>query len=207
LLLPLPQEARDAARREAVGQLLHPLRVVAGEDAVGQFFVADAFLGQLPLEVFVAVETEFGTVREVGTVLEKERPEVVIEAVEVVLIDQGRGLDDPGISFAAVVASPFGAEGAGFLLSLANEKNAFLAVRLLEVLGGEFFFSLASLEGDQGDVVLLGIVGDVFQKAFGDGLHVPRRDGAFAVKLPQEPEDGLGRLQLGLIDVEVQAIQ
>ena len=67
----------------------------------------DAFLGQLPLDVFMAVDAQLGVVREVGAELEKERTEVFIDAVEVELVDRRRTLDDPGILLALVASVRF----------------------------------------------------------------------------------------------------
>ena len=67
--LPLPEEFVDSLRSQAVGQLLHPSWVIALQDPVGQFLVANAFLGELSFEVFMAVEAQLGAVREVGAVL------------------------------------------------------------------------------------------------------------------------------------------
>ena len=50
------------------------------------------FLGQLPLDVLVAVDAQLGVVGEVGAELEEERAEVLVEAVEVELVDHRRRL-------------------------------------------------------------------------------------------------------------------
>jgi hypothetical protein len=51
--------------------------------------VGDPFLGQLALDILVAVDTELGVVREVRGELEGERAEVLIKAVEVEVVDHG----------------------------------------------------------------------------------------------------------------------
>jgi hypothetical protein len=59
------------------------LRVGAREDAVIQSFEGDAFLDELPLDVFVTVDAKLGVVREIRAELQKERAEVVVDAVEI----------------------------------------------------------------------------------------------------------------------------
>src|SRR2546427_1938602 len=53
---PLVQEGLDVLGTQLLGQSLKPLRVVATQKAIIQVLEADALLGQLPLEPFVAVE-------------------------------------------------------------------------------------------------------------------------------------------------------
>jgi hypothetical protein len=49
--------------------------------------ISDAFLLQLLFCILVAVQTELGVVRELGTEFQKEGTEVAVQAVEVVVID------------------------------------------------------------------------------------------------------------------------
>ena len=76
---PLAQQRIDLGRRQAVAKLLQALGVGAGKDAVVQGLEGDAFLGQLPLDVFVAVDAQLGVVREVGAELQEERAEVFVD--------------------------------------------------------------------------------------------------------------------------------
>src|SRR5262245_49209763 len=73
-VLPLAQESLDAMGRQSVGQGLHPPRVVAAQDPVGQFLIADTLLGELPFKILMAVEAKLGTVGKVRTGLEEKRP-------------------------------------------------------------------------------------------------------------------------------------
>jgi hypothetical protein len=45
----------------------------------------------------MSVEAKLGIVGEVGAELEKERAEVLVDAIEVKLIDHGRRADEPGV--------------------------------------------------------------------------------------------------------------
>jgi hypothetical protein len=50
--------------------LLQPPRVGTGENAVVQGLEGNAFLGQLPLDVFVTIDAQLGIVGEVAAELE-----------------------------------------------------------------------------------------------------------------------------------------
>jgi hypothetical protein len=53
---PLPQQCVDPFRRQVVADLLQSLRIFAGGDAVVERLEGNPFLGQLPFDVFVAVD-------------------------------------------------------------------------------------------------------------------------------------------------------
>ena len=57
-VLPLAQESLDASGCQTISQALHPPRVVAAQDTVGQFLIADALFGELPFEILMAVEAQ-----------------------------------------------------------------------------------------------------------------------------------------------------
>jgi hypothetical protein len=65
---------RSFACRKFVAHPLHKLAVGTGLDAVVQRLERHATLGQLPLEILVAVDAELGIVRKVGAELQEERP-------------------------------------------------------------------------------------------------------------------------------------
>ena len=62
---------------------MRELRVGAGLDAVVERLERHPALGQLALEVLVAVDAELGVVGKIGAELQEERPEVLIDAVEI----------------------------------------------------------------------------------------------------------------------------
>ena len=54
------------------------------QNAIVQGLEGYPFLGQLSLDVLMAVDAQLGVVGEVGAELEKERAEVLVDAIEVV---------------------------------------------------------------------------------------------------------------------------
>jgi hypothetical protein len=87
-------------------------------------------LRQSPLQIFVPVEAPFGVVREVRADLEKERPEVVVGAVEIKMVDQRRGLHDPGIDRAGFGIAPLlGAKHGRLLLRLTDHQHPLAPLR------------------------------------------------------------------------------
>ena len=88
----------------------------------------DPALRQLAFEPLVPIQTELGGIGKVGAELDEERAEVAVEDVDVVMIDHRGRADDPGIGLPVRVPPLLGAEDAGFLLRLADEQHAFLAV-------------------------------------------------------------------------------
>ncbi len=95
-----------------------------------EFLKGDLLLRQLPLEGLVPVQTQLGVVRIIGADLEKERPEVVVQTIEIKVIDHRRGLHDPGIDRAGLrVAALLGAEYRRLLLGLANDQHALPPLR------------------------------------------------------------------------------
>ena len=81
---PLAQQRVDLRRVQFLGQTLRQRRIGAGQDAVVQRLERDAALGELPLDVLVAVDAQPGGVGEVRAELHEQRPEVVVDQIEVV---------------------------------------------------------------------------------------------------------------------------
>ena len=97
----------------------------AGQDAVVQRLEGNALLGQLPLEVLVAIQTELGVVREIAAELQKEGTEVVVHGIDVVLVDHGGGADQPGIRCASLrVIAPLGPHHGRPFLGLADVDHS-----------------------------------------------------------------------------------
>ena len=94
---PLAQQPLDRFRRQAVANLLQTLGIGAVMDAVVERLKGDAVAGELALGVFVPVQTQLGRVRKVGTELEKERAEVAVDGVDLVVVDHRRGLYEPRV--------------------------------------------------------------------------------------------------------------
>src|SRR5690349_15134449 len=93
---PFAKERFDLLRGESLADPLRGRKIGAGEQPVIRRFKSDAFLPQLALEILMAVETELGRVGKVGAKLDEKRAKVLVHAVEVIEIDHGRGVIDPG---------------------------------------------------------------------------------------------------------------
>src|SRR5258705_7706115 len=120
---PLAQQPINLALVEPIADSLQRLGVFAPEDAVVQRLEGDAALAQLALGVLVAVDTQLGVVRKVGTELQEERAEVVVHAVEVVVVDHRAAIDHPRIAHAgACTTTPLGAHHARLLLGAAGYR-------------------------------------------------------------------------------------
>src|SRR5258708_31502938 len=144
---PLAQKAVDLLRRQAIADLLHPLRLGAAEDAIVERLESDAFLGELPLGVFVAVQAELGIEREVGAELEEERAEVAVHRVDVIVVHHCGRLHDPGVWPAGRRAPALlGTEHWRLLLSLADEHHPFVMPKVAQLLRHHLVLALASAE-------------------------------------------------------------
>jgi hypothetical protein len=93
---PLAQQPVDLLGRQAVADLLQPPGVGATEHAIVERLIGDALTFQLTLGVLMAVEAQRGVIRKVGAKLEKERPEIVIDGVDVVWLTITVDLTIPG---------------------------------------------------------------------------------------------------------------
>ncbi len=101
------------------------------------------------------VQAELGVVGEVGTKLQEKRAEVLVHAVEVIIIDQGGGFNDPCIAGVLLRVVPFlGAIDGAFLVRLANENDALARRELGAQFGSDLIFTSSFFEGDQGDLMI-----------------------------------------------------
>jgi hypothetical protein len=120
----------------------------------------------------VSIQAELGVVGKIGTELQEKWPEVLIDAVEVVMVHRDRGLYDPGISALRLrIATFLGAIDRAFFLGLADEYHTFPLVELLALLFGKVVFALSLLKGDQGNLVVLGKVLKRADELACDGLY------------------------------------
>ena len=94
---PLAQQPLDLLRREPIGYSLQQSEVCTRFDAVVEGLKRNPTLGKLALQVLMPVDAELGVVGKVLAELQKERPEVFVDAIEIVVVDHGRRLDDPRI--------------------------------------------------------------------------------------------------------------
>ena len=71
---PLARQRVDAPGRDLRAELLQALRVGATEDAVVERLEGDAFLGELALDVLVAVDAELGVIGKARKDLRRNGP-------------------------------------------------------------------------------------------------------------------------------------
>jgi hypothetical protein len=94
----------------------------------------------------MAVEAKLGRVRKVGAELEEEWAEVFVPAVEVIDVDHGGGVDDPGNGSPGLQAFARGARDPDLLLGNADKDHSFLLFESPEFLLQDLVFALALLE-------------------------------------------------------------
>ena len=87
---PLAQQAVDLLGRQAVADLLKPLGIGAAEHTIVEGLIGDALPLQLTLGVFMAVEAQLGVIGKVAAELEKERPKITVDRIDVVVVDHCR---------------------------------------------------------------------------------------------------------------------
>src|SRR5205085_2628531 len=119
----------------------------------------------------------------------------------------GRGLDDPGVLLAgARIGALLRAEDGGSLLGLADEEDTLAPLELGPVREGDVLLALPFGEGEQGHLLLADEVLDGGDEGLADGVHEGgRSEGMAAVEAEEGGDAGL-MLQLGLVDVEVHAV-
>ena len=82
----------------------------------------------------MSIDADLSGIREIGTEFEEERPEIVVHTIEIVLVDDTRGLHDPRIRDPVRVASFLGAEQRGLLLRPPDEHHPLRRGEVLQVL-------------------------------------------------------------------------
>src|SRR6201993_2277528 len=133
---PFAQQCIDLGCGKPVANRLQALGVGTPQDAVVEGLEGNAFLCELTLGVFMAVEAELGIERKVAAELEKERSKVPIDGIDVIVVDHRAAAHDPRIRLSRFrVAAPFGPEHRGVLLCLADEHDPFLGRKAPQMLG------------------------------------------------------------------------
>src|SRR5262245_7393716 len=98
----------------------------------------------------MAVDAELGIVRKVRAELHKQRSEVLIDAVEVIVIDHACGFHDPRIGGPrALTAATLGAHDARLFLCLANIEHALVLLELPQVRLRDVVLALALLKANE----------------------------------------------------------
>jgi len=169
--------------------------------------ISDFRAFQLAFGVFVPVQAELGVVGEVGTELQEKRAEVLVHTIEVIVIDQGSGFDDPGIAGVLLrVVTLFGAIDGALLLRFANEDYAIALWKLCAHFGGDLIFALAFFEGYQGDLMIFHELLDGRYEGPGHRLHgVGGQDLGFPL-LPDEVQRTFQNLKPSHDDVEIHPV-
>jgi hypothetical protein len=110
--LPVWASGVGATSAEKINGLLRQLvEFGTAEDAVVERLIGDRLLRELTLGVFMAVQAQLGVIREIATELEKERREIPVDGVDVVVVHHCRRFDDPRGRLAGPRATPLlGAE-------------------------------------------------------------------------------------------------
>jgi hypothetical protein len=160
----------------------------------------------LPLGPLVAVEAQLGVEREVAAELQKERAEIVIDAIKVKLVHHPGLQRDPRVRGAVVAAALAGPEQRDLLLRPADEQHALGPGEGGQELAGHVVFALALGEVDPGDLPL-----------GGEGPHRPGerlghrrqccRGRHRLAQVPADIADQPGRvLQLRDVDVQIHPV-
>ena len=125
---PFAQQLIDLDRRQSIPQPLCQFGVGTRDlMPVIESLERHSPLGQLALEVLVTVDAELRVVGKVRAELQEQRPEILVHAIEIVVIDHGGGSVDPRIQFLPVLRAspaPFRAHHPRLLLRLADVEHA-----------------------------------------------------------------------------------
>src|SRR5262249_27413569 len=153
------------------------------------------------------VDAELGVVGEVRAELQEKRPEVLVDAVEVVVVDHGGGLHDPWLGpTRAFVAATLGPHDARLFLRLADIQHALVLLELPQVLLGDIVLALALPKGNE----IKTFAGDELFNVVNECLR-HRCDGrcggkALAPVNPQVSHHAACRLQGRHVDVEIHPV-
>lgn len=204
---PLAQQPVDLLVVQAVADALQRLGVGAGQHPVVQRLELDAALGKLPLGVLVAVDAQLGVVGEVRAELQEERTEVLVDAVEVVVVDHRRSIHDPRVGHAGGgAAATFGAHDAGLLLCPPDVEHALNGVELLQVLLRDLVLALVLGKAHHLHALLGDKALDGSHEGLGLRCHPGGRSEALTQVAAQVPHDTTDALQLRHVDVQVHPV-
>jgi hypothetical protein len=204
---PLAGQAVDLLGGKIVTDLLQPSGIVAPQNSIVESFEAYTLGCKLSLCVLVPIEAELSGVGKIGGELQEERPKITINAVEVVLVDEGRGAHDPRVRGSCHrIPALFRPKDRNLLLGFANEQNTFLSREASSVLSGDIILALALPERDERDLVLLGKALDGPDEALADGVHQSRRGESVPEMRTEECRHSAFGLKIRYVDVEVEAV-
>jgi len=204
---PLPEQGRELRGREPVREGLEPAGVGAGLDAVIEGVDGDPPLGELPLQVLVAVAAERGGGGEGGADLQDEGADVLVAAVDGVVVDQGRVPHDPRVALAGGRALPLlRAAHRRLLRGLAEDHPAVRRRDAGQVRGHHGVLPLAGRDGEERHARLGGDGLEGAAERLTDRFHARRRGERVAPVDPGEPRNPALVLAPGDVDVRAPAI-
>ena len=135
----------------------------------------------------MTIDAELSVVRKVGTEIQEERPEIFIDAIEVIMVDHRRGVHNPRVGRPGVIGSTtHSAHHPDPFLGLADRHNAIGVVSPAQIALRDVILALALLERDQIDALARNEILD-----FLDERVCHRRDG------------GGGRKALTFVNVQI----
>jgi hypothetical protein len=118
----------------------------------------------------VAIEADLDRIGKVRAELDKERPEVLIQEVEVIVVGHRRAAGDPRVALASLgVLSARGAKHRGLLLGLADEQHPLGESTPRQILLRHVVLALAFLEADHIEPMLFGEALDAANEPLGHG--------------------------------------
>ena len=203
---PFAKDRVDLGGVQRVGDPLYAAGRVARADAVVQGLERHLPLRELPFQPLVPIQTEFRGIGEVRTELDEERPEVLVENVEVVVIGHRGRPDDPGVPLPLRIPPLFGPKDTGFLLRLSDEQHALLALERREVLLRDVVLPLALLERHQIDPFRVDEALDGVDELLTHRRHHHRRRDARPQLRLHEPDEPSARLQRGDVRIQIHPV-
>jgi hypothetical protein len=155
----------------------------------------------------MAVQAQLGVIREIATELEKERPEIPVDGIDVVVVHHCRRFDDPRVRLAGPRATPLlGAEDGSPFLRLADENNAFFGLEPTQVLGHHVVFALALDEQHDRHPMSGGKAIQFFHKAPAHRAHQRRRCQWLPAVVAEKAHCPIAPLQSRHTDIEVHPV-
>jgi hypothetical protein len=204
---PFAQQGVDLGGGKTVADRLETFGIGALQDAVVERFESDTFLRELALGMFMAVQAQLGIERKVAAELEKERPEVAIDGVDVIVVHHRAAPHDPRIGPSGLrIAPPLGAEHGGVLLGLADEYDPFLAGKTPQMFGHHRVLALPLFKLHEGNLMPGRKVFERPHKAPRHRTHQRRRRQRLAAVVAKEPVDAMLVLQARHIDIQVHPV-
>ena len=206
-LEPFPRHPLDLGFIEGVQDLLQLLGRLTAEDPVVQGLIGDPFLVQLPLRVLMAVETDTRRVREIPRELDEERPEILVNEVEIILIAHDRRSAQPRKGLAGLgTDSLLHPKGRVSLLRNTEVEQPFGFVEALQTVLGNGVLPLPFGEPDHLHLFTPGKALNLTDKSPAHRRHQGRgRDTRASVALEEGRDPGTG-LQPRLIGVEIETV-